>query len=147
MPKQYTGMGLTLLYPDSWKATEDEQAERGHGLLLENASGSFLSINLLDDQPDPEEVVLQAAEAMEAEYDEVESEELTIEIDKQAVNCLVQRFYYLDFVIVSKLLAIPFNEEVYLVQIQGEDRDIDQHNMVFEAILTSMVRSLQQRTA
>ena len=142
MPKQYSGMGLTLLYPDSWTATPDDSGQRGQGVFIESPGGSFISINLLEGQPNPDEVVQEAAEAMEEEYEEVESEPLVLPIDGQEFEGIVQRFYYLDFVIVSRLLALPVEAGLFLVQIQGEDRDIDQQSMVFDAILTSMLRSM-----
>lgn len=142
MPKQYTGLGLSLLYPDTWTISEETQGDRRQGVSLENPAGSFLSINLLDPGQDADAVLDEAVEAMSAEYEDIESEPYTLDIDSLHVAGTIQRFYYLDFVIVSKLFAIVAAESLYLVQIQGEDRDMDQQSIVFEAILTSMVRSL-----
>lgn len=142
MPKQYSGMRISLLYPDTWTMTEDHPGQPRQGVVLESPGGSFLAINLLEGETSPEEVVRQASEAMTAEYEDIESEPLTLQIANQEFAGVVQRFYYLDFVIVSKIIAIPVDDALYLVQIQGEDRDIDQQTLVFEAILTSMLRSL-----
>lgn len=145
MPKQYSGMGLSFLYPDSWTATEEGQGERGSGVILESPGGSFLSITALSGDLEPEEVVQEAADAMNAEYEDIESEPLTVQIADQDFHGMIQRFYYLDFVIVSKLITVPVDDHLYLVQIQGEDRDMDQQSLVFEAVLTSMLRSLSNQ--
>lgn len=145
MPKQYSGLGLSFLYPDSWTATEDGQGERGTGVILESPGGSFLSIMALAGDLDPEEAVREAAEAMDAEYEDIESEPLTVHIADQDFRGTTQRFYYLDFVIVSKLIGMPLEDNLYLIQIQGEDRDMDQQALVFEAILTSMLRSVSSQ--
>ncbi|MGN6547796.1 MAG: hypothetical protein ACTHK7_22295 [Aureliella sp.] len=145
MPKQYSGMGLSFLYPDSWTATEEGEGQRSAGVILESPGGSFLSIMPLAADLEPEEAVREAAEAMDAEYEDIESEPLTVQIANQDFHGTTQRFYYLDFVIVSKLISMPLEDQLYLVQIQGEDRDMDQQALVFEAILTSMLRSVSQQ--
>jgi hypothetical protein len=142
MPQQFEGLGLSLLYPDSWTLIEEGTEGGTRGVNLESPGGSFLSINVYDMQADPADVIAEATEAMEAEYDEIESEPLQVTVADQQLHGTVQRFYYLDFVIVSKIIAVPHGEQMFLVQIQGEDRDIEQNERVFEAILTSMLRSL-----
>ena len=142
MPKQYSGMGLSFLYPDSWTAAEEGQGERGSGVILESPGGSFMSIMAVAGELEADDAVREAADAMDAEYEDIESEPLTLQIADQDFHGLTQRFYYLDFVIVSKLLGMPLDDQLFLVQIQGEDRDMDQQAMVFEAILTSMIRSV-----
>lgn len=144
MPKQHSSMGLTLLYPDSWIASPDDTGLRGEGVIIESPGGSFVSINQLDAQRQPSEVIEEAADAMEQEYEEVESEPMTLEINGEEFEGIIQRFYYLDFVIVSKIFAFRLQNSLYLVQVQGEDRDIDQNNLVFDAILTSMMRSIDR---
>ena len=143
MPKQYSGMGLTLLYPDTWTVSE-ETAEGRPTVSLENPAGSFLSISSLPIDDDGEEILNEAAEAMSAEYEDVESEPYVLDIAGHQYTGIIQRFYYLDLLVASKLLLVHTDDHLYLVQIQGEDRDMDQHSMVFDAILTSMLRSLKQ---
>lgn len=144
MPKQYSGMRMSLLYPDTWNITEEAPGQPRQGISLESPGGSFLSINLLEGDQDGEEVVRLASEAMTAEYEDIESEPLSLQIAGDEFAGVIQRFYYLDFVIVSKLIAVRIVDGVYLIQIQGEDRDIEQQSLVFEAILTSMLRSLAE---
>lgn len=191
MPKQYSAMGMSLMYPDSWslsveslageepvpvnpagtggmdgdtvEATSAQDstvqldtdefptassaaADPARGITLESPGGSFLSINQVDSAQDVESVVREATATMATEYEDIESEPLTISIDGQAFEGTVQSFYYLDLLIVSKLLAIKMDNALYLIQIQGEDRDMEQQGIVFEAILTSMLRSRKQRS-
>jgi hypothetical protein len=129
------------MYPDNWKVSE-EAADGRPGLSLESPGGSFLSISAMEPEQDAEDILDEAAQAMDAEYEDVESEPCTVDIAGQSYPGVIQRFYYLDFVVASKLLAIDTDDQMYLVQIQGEDRDMDQQSIVFEAILTSMLQSL-----
>jgi len=141
MPKQYSGMGLSLLYPDSWTASEEGESESRQGVTLESPGGAFLAINPIHSPATPEEVLQQAAEAMDAEYEDIESESCHMQLAGQEYPGIIQRFYYLDFVVTSKMVILPVEGRQFLIQIQGEDREIDQQSLVFEAILTSMLRS------
>lgn len=142
MPKQFEGMGFSLMYPDTWSLAEETGSESNRGLILESPGGAFISVNVYDSDGDPEDLVDEAAEAMESEYEDIESEPLNMCIAGEDLDGIVQRFYYLDFVVVSKLAAWARDGQTYLIQIQGEDREVDAQTMVFEAILTSMFRSL-----
>lgn len=141
MPKQYSGMGVSLLYPDSWTISEEGDSSSREGVTLESPGGAFLAINAIHSQATPEEVLRQAAEAMDAEYEDIETESCPMQLAGQEFAGVIQRFYYLDFVVSSKLVILTIENKQYLVQIQGEDREVDQQSLVFEAILTSMLRS------
>ncbi len=112
MPKQYTGLGLNLLYPDTWTVNE-EAIEGRPAVSLESPGGSFLSISSMPPDEDPEAMLDEAAEAMNSEYEDVESEPYTVEIAGQPYTGIVQRFYYLDFVVASKLLTIETEDHLY----------------------------------
>ncbi len=143
MPKQYSGLGLTLLYPDTWTVSE-ETADGRPTVSLENPAGSFLSISSLPIDDDPEEIINEAADAMNAEYEDVETEDTqSISPDKSTLASS-NGFIISTCWSPAKLLSVRTDDHLYLVQIQGEDRDMDQHSMVFDAILTSMLRSLRQ---
>lgn len=142
MPKQYEGMGISLLYPDNWQLTEDTVGEIVTGMTLESPEGAFLAVNRYSNISDIEEVISSAKDAMESEYEDVESEAEEILIADFDLLGTVQRFYYLDLIITSKLYAFLHHDDTYLIQIQGEDRDIDRLEPVFQAMLTSMLGSI-----
>ncbi len=72
------------------------------------------------------DAVEKAQQVMLAEYDEVESEQLERTISGRELSGIALRFVYLDFLIVAELLSFSLGDSSYLVQIQGEDRDLDQ---------------------
>ncbi len=79
----------------------------------------------------PREAIEKAREAMEAEYPESEFESFEPKLmlkgeeiaDSRAGDV---RFYYLDLLVISRLIAFTVNKKTYLIQIQAEDRDFDQ---------------------
>ncbi len=136
MPNKYEGLGLSLLYPETWRVDEESEA---NSVTLETPTGAFLSISCSDDL----NVDLSRAQTtMEAEYDEVENEPCEITLGGQVFRGLTQRFVFLDLIITSQLLKLESSKGQYLVQIQGEDREIEELLPVFYAILTSMCQSM-----
>lgn len=136
MPEKYEGLGFSLLYPETWKLDEDSEAD---AVSFETSSGSFLTITACDDLTTAFE---QAAGAMRAEYDEIEEEAVDSTLAGHHLEGVVQRFVYLDLIVASRLLRLDLGEKKYLIQIQGEDSELDRQHRVFEAILTSMCQSI-----
>ncbi|MCA9132292.1 MAG: hypothetical protein KDA45_04030 [Planctomycetales bacterium] len=132
-------MGISFLYPDSWKI-EEEVA--GDSVTVESSEGAFVSISR---SPNLEDLqgALQAAQAtMQEEYEEVERESCNLTIADQPLEGVILRFVFIDLIVCSQLLAFTHAGATYLVQIQAEDRDFDRLQPVFEAILTSLCQNL-----
>ncbi|MEZ6135878.1 MAG: hypothetical protein R3C53_13305 [Pirellulaceae bacterium] len=136
MPETYDGLGISFLYPETWKLYEDEEAGT---VSLETPSGSFITITACADLP---AALKQAQQAMQAEYEEVEQELIETEIAERTLRGVAQRFVYLDLIVTSRLLGIDVDDNRFLVQIQGEDRELEEQQRVFDAILTSLIQSL-----
>lgn len=136
MPEKYQGAGFSVLYPETWKLEEDPES---HMLTLETPTGSFLSITPCSDV---DQAFKQAQAAMEAEYDEVESEPASLQIADHTLTGIIQRFVFLDLIVASQLYKLESGGLRFLMQIQGEDREIEQQQAVFQAILTSLCQSL-----
>ena len=136
MPEKYTGLGFSLLYPETWKLDEDDEAK---SLTLETPTGAFLTVTASENL---EADFQRAKTTMEAEYDEVEHETSELKLAEQQLSGIIQRFVFLDLIITAHLLKLDTEDSKYLVQIQGEDREIEQLLPVFNAILTSLCQSL-----
>lgn len=52
-------------------------------------------------------------------------------------------FYYLDLLITVRLISFQFAQHTFLVQFQAEDRDFTSMERVFQAMLITMIQSLQ----
>lgn len=140
MPQEYQGMGLRVLYPDNWQL-EDESTIGGDGVSFNSPQGAFLLVNRYATL-ESDAALERARLAMQVEYDEVESDTITRRIAGRDFSIVSQRFYYLDFVIASQLLSFVHDNHTYIVQIQGEDRDLDRLLPVCDAMLTSMLQNL-----
>ncbi len=138
MPQHYAGLGISLMYPDTWRIEEDTSDSLG--ISIESPGGAFMSI-ICYPSLTPDEAIENARQAMLTEYEEVETETFTRAILDRLFEIISQRFVYLDFIIVSQILSFTHADSTYLVQIQGEDREFDQLQPVFDAILASIFQA------
>ena len=139
MPEQFQGFGITLLFPDSWHATEEME---GESVSLESPEGAFMTVTPFSEAAGSQTALEGALNTMREEYEEVENEETTLRIAGVSLAGQILRFVYLDLIVTSQLLVFSHAEHTYLVQTQAEDRDHDRLQPVFQAILTSLCQNL-----
>jgi hypothetical protein len=135
MPERYQWNGITVLYPENWEIQEDDDS-----LNIESPTGAFV---VLSRPENIDEALDRARKTMEQEYDEVETESLSRVVGESLLEGITQRFVYLDLIITSHLFKLETEDQDFvplLIQIQGEDRDLDRLQQVFDAILASVDR-------
>jgi len=135
MPATFDDFGLTFLYPDNWSIVERAEDEGDDGVTFELPSGGFFSIETVREPQSGDQLVDSIAESIISDYGEAEREELTAAEGQRKVDF---RFYYLDLLIVSRVLILAIGRTTYLLQMQAESRDFDQNEMVFEAIVKQL---------
>jgi hypothetical protein len=164
MPAKFESLGLSFLYPDNW-VVADRAAEDGiDGVTFELPSGGFFSIERLDrlgpdrvagndDELNDEnqheatqqqetlkqETLIAAIEKLIAEeYGEVEREEWPAEKLEQADRVVELNFYYLDLLIISRIIFIKLASGKFAIQIQSESRGFEENELVFAAIMKQL---------
>jgi hypothetical protein len=91
-------------------------------------------------------VLEEALPAMKAEYDDVESYEVPSGLTIADSRGMEANFYCLDLLITSRLVAFTVKPYTYLLQMQAEDRTFEKLDLVFQAMQTSILRSLKIET-
>ncbi len=138
-------MDLEFPYPESWSVSEDKQQEWVDAVLVESPDSAFLSINRYPKTDLPEEILEQACQAMANEYEEIEQEDLLFDLGDGDSFGVDLRFYVLDLIVVSRLLAFTIGRYSYLIQMQAEDRDFERLRSVFHAMVTKAIQSLDDQ--
>ncbi|TWU43063.1 hypothetical protein Q31b_21000 [Novipirellula aureliae] len=134
MPATFEHFGLRFLYPDNWVSVVDPEG----GVTLQMPNGGFCSI-LREETTNSEAVILdQIAAAIGADYGEVEKELLPIDAFLDEGVAADLRFYYLDLMIVSRLIIAPLDGQRFVIQFQAECRDFDANEAVFSAIIKQL---------
>jgi hypothetical protein len=139
MPATFDSFGLKFLYPDNWSRLDRGESEGDQGATLELPSGGFFSIERDRDGQPIEQIIEAVASSFESEYQEVEREDLPVDAREQIERGVEFHFYYLDLLIISRLLILNRDGIRYLVQMQAESRDFDSNELVFEAILKQLL--------
>ena len=138
MPATFSEMGLNFLYPENWDLHKgEEKADEDVGVILDFPSGGFLSIELFDPEQDITSLIEQLTTAFRDEYGETETEELAedSELRPGVLQAIDFRFYYLDLLVISRLMLIILGNRSYILQFQDESRDFEKNELVVSAIL------------
>ena len=135
MPATFESFGLKFLYPDNWVVSARGPEEGDEGMTLELPGGGFFSIEIDNENLSDAELLQRVADAIKEEYEDLESEEVTM-MDAMANERAVDfRFFYLDLLIVSRVVLLNIDDRRLLVQFQAETRDFDANELVLAAIL------------
>lgn len=137
MPAIYRWLDYELLYPENWTVEDEPEF---NSMSIHSPSGAFLSLTC---PPDLQAAFERARFAMADEYDEVETENVSRLLGEALLEGLTQRFIYLDLIVTSHLMKLEMETPGFrplLIQMQGEDRDLEQQQMVFDAILLSLIQ-------
>lgn len=138
----YEGLGLSLPYPENWKVTEEKDGELTDSIYLESPKTAFLSITRYQVLAGPDAIVEEAVASMRSEYEEIECEDLLFDIgEDESFGCDL-RFYCLDLLIVSRLIAFQADQRSFLIQFQAEDREFEGLRLVIHAMLVTAFKSL-----
>lgn len=138
MPATFESFGVKFLYPDNWSAMQRDDDEGDTGVTLEMPSGGFFTIELEDEGLAEAEVIERVRAAIAEEFGEVEVDETELAGAVSGERTVEMRFYYLDLLVVSRLVLMPMNAETLIIQMQAESRDFDQNESVFGAILQQL---------
>ena len=138
MPATFDSFGVKFLYPDNWTIAERAEDESEEGMTLELPSGGFFSIELEDEGLSDEEIIDRVHDTLKAEYHEIEVESIQLDGAAEDERTTELRFYYLDLLIISRVILVKKDGETLVVQIQAESRDFDSNEQVFAAILQQL---------
>ncbi|QDT08973.1 hypothetical protein [Planctomycetes bacterium K23_9] len=138
MPATFESFGIKFLYPDNWTAAERSEDEGDTGVTLEMPSGGFFSIELEDEGLSEAEVIERVRAAIAEEFGTVEVSDVTLDGAGENEKAVEMGFYYLDLLVVSRLVLINAVAETLIIQMQAESRDFDQNEAVFAAILQQL---------
>jgi hypothetical protein len=142
--------GIECTYPENWQLSEDRENDRLVSFTLQSPNTAFMSVYVSRDQGRATELIEEMTEMLSAEYEEVESASIdpeslnmgTLNLGKLADDLIVVdlNFYYLDLLVTTRLIAFSQADRTVLVQCQAEDREFETLEMVFKAMLISMLQ-------
>lgn len=137
-------MGLSIPYPENWMVSNDGSDKDTDSVFIESPNTAFLSVSLYDDSTGPLQAIERAMEAMQSEYEDIEYEDIEVDLELLDIKARELRFYFLDLVVVSRLIAFRVGQTTYLVQQQAEDREFGELEPVFFAMMFGMAKAMNE---
>lgn len=137
MPAIFKDFGVEFLYPENWSIVEQTDDDP-QTVALETPSGAQWTLHVYQGAVDLHGLLDEAVEALAAEYPDFEKE-VVDEPDDGADVGFDMHFFYLDLLIEARVrgLLLPGKALVWISQ--AESRDFEKLEMVFKAVITSLL--------
>lgn len=139
MPALYDKFGIRFQYPENWTLETDADAPGKQAVTVYSPQGAFWTISVHPLEADPAELTKAAMQAMQGEYDEIDSEEVEEEVAGFDLVGYDLNFYCLDLTNTALIRSGRNSATTYLIICQAEDRDFAQVAPVFQAMTISLL--------
>ena len=146
VPLFYESSDLRFQYPDNWKVVH-QQAGWPREVTIESPGGAMWSVHLVRGREQRDRLVAEMVRSLEAEYPQLEVDPLESRLPEELapVGCEAS-FFYLDLLVRSVIECFYWGDLTVLIVSQAEDRDHQRLELVFHAVLTSLLRESHWQT-
>lgn len=138
MPGVFEKFGIKFLYPENWQILEEGADDCPQVVTVQCPEGAFLTIYVYGRDVNLPELVREAVVAMQAEYEDIEADEILQPTDGSDYGFNLD-FYCLDLIITTQIRGALLPDRAVVWQCQAETREFDQSELVFRAITTSLL--------
>ena len=138
MPAQFDSFDLRFLYPDNWKIAARDESDGEQGTTFDLPEGGFFSIERTESDADPA-LIDGIVDTIAGDYEDLEREDMSLEVLPEGTPVADLRFYYLDLLIISRIVVLGDAGGCLVIQMQAESREFDKNEAVFSAILKQIV--------
>ena len=132
----YRAHGIQFRHPGDWTVAEDVGPDETT-ISVQSSGTSFWSLTLIDDAPDPDDIIETVLGAYRDEYTDVEVHPVTPTIQAPAAARDLD-FVCLDLVNSASLMAFRTNRRTLLVVSQGTDHELETTRSVMESMTQSL---------
>lgn len=138
---------LKFLYPENWELIEsqpDPDQPLPRAITLESPGGYIVwALHLHPSTADADEILDQSIDTLREAYTDLELSTEPLDFDQFEGKAFGALFFCLDFLIRVKLQIYETPDYKMMLWYQCEDRDFDQQQLVFSAIATTLMQSLE----
>ena len=130
---------IAIRYPENWTAEESEDAESGAWTVtVSSPETAFLIMSLQPDADHPGDVADQALEALRAEYEELDSEDVVESICGQPAVGFNADFITADTATVCRVRCLTTDAGPLMLLAQVSEYDRERNEPVLAAIVKSL---------
>jgi hypothetical protein len=144
MTATYEKRGIKFLYPENWKLNDEADSELPCSISLETPDGgAFWAVHLYPADSDADEILKETLAPLRETYTDLEVLPAAQDFEQFPGTAREAMFYCLDFLVQAKLQIIETTPFKILFWYQAEDRDFEKQALVFKAISTSLLNSIE----
>ena len=133
MASRFERDGIGLSYPENWNL-ELEDSDNGWTISLQSPDTAFLLVSHYEDMPDSAEVAQVTLDAMQAEYADLEADEIFETVAGQPAVGHDIRFFSLDLTNTCWVRSFYGAHGTVLVMWQSTNMELIKNGPVLEAI-------------
>ena len=140
MTALYDTHGIRFLYPENWSVVDDADASFAS---VESPEGAFWTVGRHPVVVDPASLNQAALETMRSEEDYSEFEFSAVEDEWGGLPAIGYDAFFccLDLIVAARMRSFRHNGHTFFILCQGESRDFDRLEPVFNAMTVSLVQS------
>lgn len=140
MPGTYENFGISFLYPDNWKITDEQGSRPPFEVALQSPGGGLWMLSVFPNLQHSSELIDEVLRTMQSEYEEVEFEPIEETFEGAEVQGYEMNFHFLDFVVTAKVHCFSDGQRTFLVHSQAESKEFAESEPVFRAMMVSLLR-------
>jgi hypothetical protein len=138
MSNSYIGSGIRFQYPDDWFLGEERGDTTDLTITVSDGQTTQWSITLMPDRPDPHQVLHEAINAFEEEYDGLDVTESEIVLAKHPALAADLDFECLELLNSAFLRVIATPRFTALILYQATGHELKEVEPLFDAINKSL---------
>ena len=142
MPAEFRKLGIAFQYPENWTLDEGDALAGRKAVTVYSPGGAFWSVSVHPKNSEPTQLAQAAVEVMKDEYPELESERTTQALAGREMTGYDLNFWCLDLTRTARGRCFQTDRASYAVFVQGEDREFERLEAVFDAMTASLLASL-----
>ncbi len=132
----YHKNGIQFMYPENWNLIENH-SDGTLQVSLQSPGSCVWDLFVFEDR-DAIDSTEQFVATLQEQYDEFESDPIQKKIGERELQGFEANFYCLDLLVTAQVIELPpVENERRIVMFQGESREFEENQMVFDAITLS----------
>lgn len=139
----YEGHGIRFLYPDNWKVQENRPEPDAHCVTLQSPESGFWMLHIYESRESLARLAYAVKQSLQKEYEQVDVELATEDIEGKPLNGYDLQFCCLDFVVTASVRSFLLNGRACVLLSQAEDAEFEKLAPVFSAITTSLIQEAE----
>jgi hypothetical protein len=147
MPATFDQFGLRFEYPDNWSVEDADDADGNQQVIVSSPHTAFWQLSKYPAGTELEPLFDEALAALRGEYQGIEVEPEDELVEGHLLSGFTANFFYLDLTNTCWLRGIETESANYLLICQAEDREFAQVELVFRAMIASVLRNLATESA